>query len=351
MIYPRFYLTELKQGIGPGTIGDGILLFVMAVLFCCGTWEANKSQDDCFSIRNSTLIRGIAALNVVLCHLSLFYKGKVLSLFYSLGNASVGLFFFLSGYGLMIQYLNKADYRCSFLKKRLTKIAIPYLIVTLLYWAFFFFSGERMSLAEVLSRFWKGDPIASYSWYMIAIITIYLFFYLFMFVCGQDKKKMILCNAILYLSLFYVYKKLGYAPYWRFSLHMYLIGVIWAVYRSSCERLLRQNKALIAALSLLISILTFGKEQFYFLFEISLLLLIAVFFLRFSYKNAFLAFSGKISMEIYLIHGLVIKSYRLLLSDGTQLFHVPIILVLIYLSAYLLHLLFTKLLSLRPVRS
>ena len=61
------------------------------------------------------IIKGFLALTVVLCHLGLFYgDGKILNHFVFLGNLSVGVFFFLSGYALMLQYMKKDDYSRGF---------------------------------------------------------------------------------------------------------------------------------------------------------------------------------------------------------------------------------------------
>lgn len=100
-----------------------------------------KKQEDignALSVYNTTMIKGFAAISVVFCHLSFFYDGIiVLPAFNHIGYASVGFFFFLSGFGLMKQYLKRKDYRSSFLKKRAGRIVIPYILFNMIYWLYY----------------------------------------------------------------------------------------------------------------------------------------------------------------------------------------------------------------------
>ena len=103
--------------------------FVVVVLFFAKI-RKQDSISNVLSMYHATLIKGLASINAVLCHLSFFYDGIiVLSAFNYIGYASVGFFFFLSGFGLMKQYLQKEDYRYTFLKKRLGRIFIPYVFL------------------------------------------------------------------------------------------------------------------------------------------------------------------------------------------------------------------------------
>ena len=91
------------------------ILLISIILFF--TRIKPGKPENFFSRSNCEIIKGLMAFFVVLCHLSLIYPGgRILPVFEYLGDAAVGIFFFLSGFGLMKQYLAKEDYHIQFLQ-------------------------------------------------------------------------------------------------------------------------------------------------------------------------------------------------------------------------------------------
>lgn len=136
-------------------------------------------SEELISRHNTGILKGILCLFVFMHHLS-FYKtdGIVFPAFFGLGDIAVGVFFFLSGFGLMKQHMRKEDYHKGFLDRRFVKVLYPYIFVTFIYWLYYFITDRRQSLLEVLSALFRGEPIVSYSWYIVEICIIYLFFFL-----------------------------------------------------------------------------------------------------------------------------------------------------------------------------
>lgn len=88
----------------------------------------------------SSLVKFAAALTVALHHYSQYVCANDLSecIIYKLfstqgGYLAVGVFFFLSGYGLMESEKKKHLPTAAFLKKRLLRVYLPALLVTLLW--------------------------------------------------------------------------------------------------------------------------------------------------------------------------------------------------------------------------
>ena len=88
----------------------------------------------------SSLVKFFAALTVALHHFSQYVYANDLSecIIYKLfsfqgGFLAVGVFFFLSGYGLMESEKKSHLSPSAFLKKRLFRVYIPVLLVTVLW--------------------------------------------------------------------------------------------------------------------------------------------------------------------------------------------------------------------------
>lgn len=318
-----------------------IVIFIIILLFC--RFDQPK-EGTVFSYDNSLMLKGLMAMTVILCHLSHYYgNGPILPLFSVLGNFAVGIFFFLSGYGLMKQYLNKPDYQSVFLKKRLVSVLIPYLIITLIYWAYNYFFGEYYSIRDVILSLFTDEPFVTYSWYLNELIVLYIFFYLFMFITRKNKKMMIVLNIVLYL-LFVVYYKniVHYNPYWYHSTHMYTLGMIWVCYEDKIQQFISRFYIPILIISFLILIYDYYNIRLFPLKEIAFLLIFAVIFQKTGIRNSFLRFSGKMTMELYLLHALVIRFFRYFISDVSDFVSVFLLVVCIYIASYIMHLILSK---------
>lgn len=88
-----------------------------------------------FGIQESNALKGILSLGVVLSHLQIFclkpHDYPIVNQFPVF--AQVGIFFFISGYGLVAAYQKKEmDYLYGFLKHRLSKVVLPLVLATII---------------------------------------------------------------------------------------------------------------------------------------------------------------------------------------------------------------------------
>lgn len=300
------------------------------------TRKGPGKPENCFSRTNSNMIKGLMAIFVVLCHLSLIYPGgTILPVFEYLGDAAVGIFFFLSGYGLMKQYSLRNDYHIGFIQKRLNRVLIPYLIVNVIYWLYYLFIGERYGFTDLINSLKTGDLLVSYSWYIVEVLILYLFFYLFMRIDRKKMKYMIVSHIVLYLVLIFMFKGLNYAPYWYRSTYMYIIGLLYVVFEKQITAFIRNNYVICLGTAIITGLLMFIYKVPYYYFEIALLLAIILVFNRFELNNRPLIFLGRISLEIYLLHGLIIKFFRRFISTEASFLSLTLILFLIVSGSYL----------------
>ena len=91
------------------------VLFLVAVcpgIKLIGVKELNK---DYLSLDKALSYRGIFAITIVLYHMSqILDKGMLFHQFTRMGYLAVSVFFFLSGYGLMLSYKRSDKYKNHF---------------------------------------------------------------------------------------------------------------------------------------------------------------------------------------------------------------------------------------------
>ncbi len=160
---------------------------------------------------------------------SLFYQNANMHI----ATVGVGLFFMLSGGGLMLSSKDKTDFSAlGFYKKRFFKILIPFYIVYALYFVFFFFFYKVDSIGNMfashpkpwefvftllgmdayLSRF--GIPTYSLGigeWFLGCLMLMYLIFPLLRKCMLKNKVVTMLVATVYYLAVIFTYQMHPYA--------------------------------------------------------------------------------------------------------------------------------------------
>lgn len=278
-------------------------------------------NENYLSLETCKSWRGFFAVVVVLHHLSQLAKGGVI--FYELtkvGILAVAVFFFFSGYGLQKKYIQSRNYQKRFLLRRLPTVLFPYIIITAVYWLVNAASGTAYSPKDIfIKTFVKGDPIVSYSWYIIVILMFYIVFAILMIACR--KPWIMIMGGCVWYGLYITFcMKMKYGIWWYNTAHLLIIGMLWAAYEDKITAFFKKSYRITAPL-----IWTAFVLLFYFskkiqaalpipnirlitetitclLFVLSLLLLT----LKFEVGNPVLNQFGTISLEIYLVQGLFV---------------------------------------------
>ena len=115
------------------TYGLLVLVILYGGKFAFGK---NKFNDDFLSLEATKCLRGLAAIGVILHHISqesAFQKVRELSIFVNAGFYFVAIFFFCSGFGLIKSLKSKPNYFDGFLKNRVLKtIVVPFYVCVLI---------------------------------------------------------------------------------------------------------------------------------------------------------------------------------------------------------------------------
>ena len=279
-----------------------------------------KTNVDYLSNKSTKSLKGLLALFIIFHHVSQkITTGENFSNFEYMGRYIVALFFFLSGYGLYFQYSNNATYMENFLRKRLTRIFIPFFVFVVIYVIYRATLGEVVNVDFFLS-FWRDHNNIIYNgWFINSIIVLYVIFY----VSFKKKDSKIAIFKLVFFTLVYIFWK-AYQNHgdWEYvSIMAFLLGVFWMKDRSIIDKFIEKNYfVLLVSFSILMYVFRryevimknigiTNKYVYYVIVGNLYTMIFVVYFLllinKLNFSNKYLDLLGDISFEIYMIHGLV----------------------------------------------
>lgn len=237
-------------------------------------------------------------------------------IFSNLGYTVTGMFFFMSGYGVGISYLNKGrTYISGFLPKRLGKILPIFLILTVIYIGIAIVIYGKDITAQIQS-FLEGEPPLPNSWFIFAIIYFYLTFYVSCLITDNPKRVGLLLMLFTCVYIYLTKEAFGFKTHWWLTYTCATVGYIMSVNMSvdPIKGNFRKFIYLLIAMQLLftvndkIHLLSMSEtiRPIFHAFEV-LFRSVCVFAIVYSLgmpKSKFLALLGGSSFEIYMTHGI-----------------------------------------------
>lgn len=332
-----------------------IVLFFIFVYKIRLVTPMSDFNSNYLSINSGKYYRGFFAIVVVFHHLSQRTEsGYLFRVFSWVGYLAVAYFFFLSGYGLQKSYIVKKDnYRKRFLLRRIPSVLFPYIIINILYWVMQGFIGSYYSLKDILIGIINGNPMVSFSWYIINILIYYIFYWILMMICKNHYNIQIICGCIWYILYAYLCLKMGYGNWWYDTSQLLIVGMIFSTYEEKIVNLFKRRFVIIAPIVLLLFAGTFAGKMmfkkidsdsmsllFSVLSAIFFVLVVIIFSMKIQIGNKILEFLGEISLEIYLVQGLFISVLRnnIVYVENELLWCIMVIIGTVFLS-YVLHIL------------
>lgn len=206
-------------------------IFLIIVLFIISTMVKNSDYDNNnLSIETTSNLQIIAVFFVILHHLSQILKDYPDSFLSSrliiAGRLAVGLFFFVSGYGIIKQFRKKGKtYLDTFLKKKSMSIFMPFLLAMIVYFIYRNLIGQLNVLTAMYSLI-NGNPFVGNGWFTIMILYLYLAFLVSAYL---GKKNYLLVFSILIFSVVIVVlitNFLNYGEWWTNAVFCFPLGVI-----------------------------------------------------------------------------------------------------------------------------
>lgn len=280
-----------------------------------------RTDVDYLSNKSTKSLKGLLAILIIFHHVSQrITTGENFSNFTYMGWYIVALFFFLSGYGLYFQYSNNVNYMENFLRKRLTRIFIPFYVFIVIYVVYRATLGAVINVDFFLS-FWENHGNIIYNgWFINSILVLYVIFY----VSFKRKDSKASVSVLIALTLVYIFWK-AYRNHgaWEYvSIMSFLLGMFWMKKRNVIDKFIERNYFIcLFSLSILMYIFQHydvvmkkiditNKYVYYGIIGNLCTMVFVVYFLlltnKLNFSNKYLDFLGDISFEIYMIHGLVI---------------------------------------------
>ena len=272
-----------------------------------------------FSKDWSYRLKGILALFILIHHVSTRYggwwnkgeyplSGWVMGQFGPWGELVVGLFFFISGYGLLKSYKNNGEtYISNFLSKRFLKILIPYVLITIITQVVLVIAKDGYNPWQILmDTYPRGFGVLL--WFPMALLLFYLAFYFsFKYIRGIPKAITAVTLFVIALSIYYYC--IGRGDWWYKSNLCFPIGLWYANYENTITKVYAKHPkiwltiftAIVLGLVQLVRKSNEGYIILRFIIPILPLFIVYVSYFFKSGRNIVSDFFGKISYEMFLM--------------------------------------------------
>ena len=274
----------------------------------------------------SSLVKFFAALTVALHHYSQYVCANDLSecIIYKLfsfqgGFLAVGVFFFLSGYGLMESEKKNHLSPSAFLKKRLFRVYLPVLLVTILWLPIkSYIQGEPFLTGGVIYKLLWGfeDGVL---WFVKVLLVLYLCFGIFGWIRARSGHTVsILClNLLTAAAIAVTLLILRMGDFTIISIPLFTVGVISSLYnKGETQKTFAYLGAWCAGIICLLILLS-GVSTLLIHALINYVTIFVAIFLLVKFpikKNLVVPFVvGDISFDIYLVHNKALMTLKVLL--------------------------------------
>ncbi len=310
-------------------------------------------------------LRGYSIFTIVVMHMVWSSATGLMKTVLSFGGAGVHVFILVSGFGLYLSYLNNPLSYSDFLRKRFTKVYIPYFFIVVLFAAYYFFCLEsydvitflsHVFLFKMFSHTWDTSYVYSL-WFLSTIFQFYLFWPFIVKLAGRRKGLFLsiiisICWATL-VGLLEKQDNRAWSSFFLQYLWEFVLGMKLAeIYKKAPEKFAVPSYGILLVGTIVGMGLsgfmgkTGGVLKLYNDFP-SLLgylsIALIVYKMALPVVNNYFLFTSRISYEWYLVHGFTILVFSpFLLSSMPLLPALFSCFLLSYLFAYVYSLLLMK---------
>ncbi|HPS59116.1 MAG TPA: acyltransferase family protein [Spirochaetota bacterium] len=203
-------------------------LLPVSVLYGAKFFKPGEYNDGYLSRDITGCVKGISIFVVILHHLSQRISGA--GMFFSFtryGYLAVSIFFFLSGYSLMVSLLKSPAYLDNFLRKRLSRVYIPVLVINSITLAsYHLIYGFNWTITGIVKNITGIELIDQILWFVNAILIFYVVFFIaFRFFSVRTGVFIVLAYSFVYYN---VCKHTGFGEWWYNTSFCFPLGVMVA---------------------------------------------------------------------------------------------------------------------------
>ena len=161
-----------------------LVFYLLVLLIPMLALRKKSAGENILDAKSTTCLKGVLCLYVMLHNLGLDYKGNSTAMELiceHTGGVGVGLFFFLSAFGIIRSYQSKGDkYLVKLLLQNVLKLYLVSVLINVVTY-FVFFQGA-FETSDLLLRIFNLDIFNNFNrmnrhgWYISTIIGMYLIF-------------------------------------------------------------------------------------------------------------------------------------------------------------------------------
>lgn len=340
------------------------LVFLFLVLVCgCKIAPKGTFHEDFLSYPVVKGLQGFAALAVILHHVTQEvtqygqYDKGMINVFVDAGVLFTGMFFFFSGYGLVVSLMEKENYLNGFLKKRLPAVVVPFYVCNLLFIIVNLVMGRQVKPLE-LAGYVSGIVMWNdQMWFIVELAVLYTAFY-FIFRKRKSDASALGRMAIFILVMNIVSLLLGhdglpetkglwfFGEWWYNTTWLFFIGMLVAKYKEKITGFAKKNYKWLLPLGLMLFVvlakatdwmlknvgywLEYPGHRGYlekletFLVQcpmvIVFVLTLMLLSMKVQFKNRVLSFVGAFALEIYLLQNIFITKLTHVIDNDMVFF-------------------------------
>ncbi len=282
---------------------------------------ADKNQKDVLFDRNVTdVMKFVACLMVAMSHYSGYVLANGLSaniIFKAIaatgGYLGVALFFFLSGYGLMMSGMKTHLGFMDFLKRRLSRTYLPAVLVSAIWLGINIMIQHNWGSNLLCNQYYFLGVVWRFNdevmWFVQTIIVLYLFFYLYRFISLLLNEKISRIAEPLFLLILGAIA----TPLVRWadigdpiSVPLFFIGIAIARWQKETRMLFRNRWVLLAIMGTILLVAYMGRADNRVLHGVINYLCMTLLIVLLTFFNITIPslqkWVGACSYDLYLVH-------------------------------------------------
>lgn len=352
-------------------------LALLVLLFAgCKISKRGTFREDFFSLRDSKNLQIIAAFFIVLHHIvqritnyGMKDIGPV-GMLNDMGILFTGIFFFSSGYGLIVSMNSKENYLKGFLAKRLSAVLIPFYLANIVYFVAALFDGRLTNVKDIITSLLGYTLLNTNAWFIVEITIFYIaFYFIFRFVRKRSIALLLeslVAAAVIVLGIFLHHDATAIGghwfrgEWWYNTTVLFILGLYFGEYGKKIFAAFKKIYVVLLPVMLGLVVLMYFVEyrvRFNYgyynesfdhisvksnaltcaaqtVYAAVFMLFILLLCMKIEFNNRVMKFLGAFSLELYLIHAIYIDMF---IGKGMRYeFLILIVMGLGTVSAYIL---------------
>lgn len=245
------------------------MIFFLIALAFVSLWGIKQTAGDYLSVEQTTAVKGIFACIIFCSHLKQYiFLEKPLDILYGsvlsyIGQLMVAIFFFYSGYGILLSYNTKKGYSKSFPVKRILKTWFHFATAVMIYLIVDIILGIKPAIKTIVLSFIGWESLGNSNWFVFDMLVLYMCVFIGFGILecikdiSQTKKNILLTGITLLLTIAVIYmlhKTKDTWTWWYDTLLSFPVGMVYYLIKNKLDKRLENPWIYLGSILLLVGI-------------------------------------------------------------------------------------------------